>query len=302
MVFVPPHPTYGDLEDDDISYSRHFLSIATTGQDEPITVRPHPTPIPPVLYECVTGFSRCNIIEQLAKMSHIQARESGIPVDRGANPITFTLLEQRDPTIKAFIRELNDGQAVELNTKENTARLSANVPDLAHAIKRIRDATPGRSTESIAKSIGRSQPYVCRLLRVMDGFANHPQVLTHWRESAAKGTEPLGHEQMLDIAQLPEAQRAEVYFARGRRKKTMPLVEKRRETVRLQSTERAETMGMVLAALVKEGIITCHREPREGIRAILSQNRVRQSLYTDEQWERFATACQEAYEKGLAKP
>ena len=292
MVYVPPHPEYGDLEDSEgNTYSRTLLSIATVGQDEPITVRPHPDPESPKKYECVTGFSRCAALRELAAMPLYKAREFQIPTETAKGE---RLVNISHPTVKAYILNLSTPEAHELNARENTARLNLPPADMAHAIARIKKDDPKRSDASIAQSLGRSREWVTILSRIASSFEQ--KVLDHWRSAATRGMEPIGTTTLLDLSNLPVHERTAAYFAHQKRKRTVSIVDRRRDAVMMNEQGRAEAMGRTLAALVREGFITCHVEPSAMIRQILPRGMGKRS-YSEAEWQRFADACQAAYAK-----
>lgn len=274
----------GDTEDEESnSYSKNFLSIALKGQDTPIIVRPNPNKDAKKRYSCVTGFTRGAIIAELSHTSLADAKLGGF--DKSP------LLGIKNPTIKAIVRKMSDAEADELNVRENTARLNPVAADLAWGVYRIKSRDPQRTDQSIADSIGVSQPYVSRLLSIMGNFED--KVLLHWRNVANEGGQPLDTHTMRALVKVDMKDRTKAYFDACKAK-----VDKEESGEKGQNRwidtaiEKSKVMGTLLGALVREGHITCEADAADMIRTLVPLKR---KGVTEAQWNRFSKACEKAY-------
>jgi ParB/RepB/Spo0J family partition protein len=134
-------------------------SIQARGQDTPVTVRPSKKA---GKYELTAGFRRYAAIAKIGELTK--------------NP---------NVTIKAVVKKQNDAEARAENIRENTARDELKGPDLAwsvHELWKLQAAGGAAPSDSaIADEIGKSQPYVSKLLRIMKGVTT--KVTDQWRAS-----------------------------------------------------------------------------------------------------------------------
>lgn len=134
-------------------------SIKARGQDTAVTVRPSRKA---GKFDLTAGFRRYAAILEIAKETN--------------NP---------NASIKAVVKKQNDAEARAENIRENTARDELKGPDLAwalHELYKLQTAGGGAPSDSaLADEIGKSQPYVSKLLRIMKGVTT--KVTDQWRSS-----------------------------------------------------------------------------------------------------------------------
>lgn len=145
----------GDDSSDVNDFSLLKTSIADRGQDTPVTVRPKGQ-----RFELVCGFRRYRAIEELAK-------------DRG----------DKDPTIKAIVREYDDLEARLANASENTERDGYRPADLCwtvgqtmleYAKKRVKV-----TQQALAPHFGVNQSYLAKMWGICSDL--DPRILDDWR-------------------------------------------------------------------------------------------------------------------------
>lgn len=125
-------------------------SIATVGQKDPIVVRPKPNRSGKGDYEfeCVKGFQRGTAIRQIG-------------AERKPEP-------DNDPLIKVIVKDLDDLQALEECTYENTARNNLNPADTAAAAIRLLEAFKAKgvnmSVNALADRMGKNQSWLNSLV------------------------------------------------------------------------------------------------------------------------------------------
>jgi len=150
------------------------LSISTKGQDTPVIVRPRlATEKFRQPYFLVAGFRRMRAISEVAADT-----------------------KDPKPTIRAFIRNMSEIGAREINLRENTARDNLSGPDLAFGVAKMHEAAARMGaplTQSdLALSLNISQVYVSKLLSIasikgsiVDG-GKTVGILEHWRGAPTK--------------------------------------------------------------------------------------------------------------------
>jgi ParB/RepB/Spo0J family partition protein len=152
----------GDYKADSGDEEQHTFidlvrAIQVNGQDTPVTLRQYNNK----LY-LTAGFRRCDAILHIAQVTG-----------------------EKNPTVKAIIKNLDETQARALNIRENTGREDLKPPDLAWALwdLALLYKKNGKKVVSvdISGEIGKSQPYVSRLLKIME-FVK-PSITKAWRES-----------------------------------------------------------------------------------------------------------------------
>lgn len=181
--------TIGDSSEDGTnqSFSELLQSIELVGQKDPITVRPKPEGVIDngMPYEVIKGFRRFAAINLLSQRAGTED----------------------SATINVIVKQLDDLQALEENVFENTARDNLTGPDLAWAAfnlqERYKSAGIPVSGNIIAKKLGKNQPYIAKLLKIV---TSGPIVARAWQQSKA----PLTSDAMKRITELPpEKQEAE---------------------------------------------------------------------------------------------
>jgi ParB/RepB/Spo0J family partition protein len=154
------------------SFAELVESIKTAGQRTPVVVRPKGKK-----YQLISGFRR------YAALKHI-AQASG----------------QKDGTIKAIVKQLDDLNATIENVTENS-REDLTGPDLAFGLHRIAElqkaAGANVSDRALAALVGKNNSYVSTLLRIV---RKAPKVAKLWHESSLQ----IGVREMATIAKIEE--------------------------------------------------------------------------------------------------
>lgn len=161
----------GDSTDEKGNGSRGWIgtavSIALEGQKVPVVVRPNPsTKKNAKPYALVSGFTRYRAIAAIAAgdpevVAALKSPEFGAMGDK-----EVAALKTKNPTIRAFVREMDEFEARKENLSENVNRDSLSGPDLAVGVMRLYEANPKMSHEKLAATLGKNQPYVSRVLRI----------------------------------------------------------------------------------------------------------------------------------------
>ena len=146
-------------------------SVRVQGLLQPILVRPHPQK--PGEYEIVAGERRWRAAQK--------AQLHEVPV---------------------LVRELSDGQALELALVENVQRQDLDPVEEAEGYHRLM-AEFGHSQEQLARAIGKSRPHIANTLRLL----NLPQSV---KEMLSEGKLTAGHARALLGADAPELLAEEV--------------------------------------------------------------------------------------------
>ena len=150
-------------------------SVRVQGLLQPILVRPHPRK--PGEYEIVAGERRWRAAQK--------ARLHEVPV---------------------LVRELDDGQALELALVENVQRQDLDPVEEAEGYRRLMEEF-GHSQEELARTIGKSRPHIANTLRLL----NLPEEV---KELLRQGELSAGHARALLGVEEPAAL-AEQVIARG---------------------------------------------------------------------------------------
>lgn len=170
----------GAHEDQEQSLESLAQSIAQSGQDTPIIVRPNPFASKDKYpFHVVCGHRRVAAIAMNAEKSKTKLT---------------------DATVRAEIREMSEIEARELNLRENSARDNITPPDYVFGIRKLRSENEKMTQEAIAAILGKTQSYVSKLYKI--GSKVKPAVADEWRKNPNAATIP----QMLVIAELPTAE------------------------------------------------------------------------------------------------
>jgi ParB/RepB/Spo0J family partition protein len=197
-------------------------SIGTKGQDTPIVVRPKGKK-----YQVVVGFRRFAAISQLADEA-----------------------KDKNATIKAVVKNLNDAEAFAENMRENTARENLNAPDSAFGILRIHDsqkAAGGTPTSvSLATETGLNQSYVAMLLRIMLGLK--PAIAQAWRKAKVK----VSLKELEKIAKLEKTEQDKAFQEAIKNKEA---IAKGPNAWVDGAVKRAEDIGTLIGSLERDELI-----------------------------------------------
>jgi len=237
-------------------------SIALRGQDEPVVVRANPAGKGKP-FALVAGFRRFEAIRRIAEAGGDKA-----------------------PTILAVIKKLSEGEARELNVRENTVRDSLSGADLAFGIKGMLDATPTLTDLAIADTLGLSQGHVSTLHRIMVGVK--PNILKHWRESPLK----ISVVEMNKLATIDKGEQQARYEELTRGKENP----KPRGPGAWVSTakDKAEGLGKLFGTLQRKDLITVDESlfQVEHVREVVS--------FKKDCTEKQVEAIAHAFEKGFS--
>jgi len=165
-----PRTIFAQTEIDELADSIRQLGIL-----QPLIVRPHPTRMGS--YEIIAGERRWRAAQQ--------ARLHEVP---------------------ALVRELSDGEALEIALVENLQRENLSPVEEAEAYKRLMDEF-SHTQEALAKIVGKSRSHVANMLRLLQLPANAKEMLMDGRLTA-------GHARALLTASNPVAL-AEAIVKRG---------------------------------------------------------------------------------------
>jgi ParB family chromosome partitioning protein len=165
-----PRTIFAQTEIDELADSIRQLGIL-----QPLIVRPHPTRTGS--YEIIAGERRWRAAQQ--------ARLHEVP---------------------ALVRELSDGEALEIALVENLQRENLSPVEEAEAYRRLMDEF-SHTQEALAKIVGKSRSHVANMLRLLQLPANAKEMLMDGRLTA-------GHARALLGASNPSAL-AEAIVKRG---------------------------------------------------------------------------------------
>lgn len=161
------------VEDEGTGIDGLKVGIFHDGQDEPVVLRSTKDNFykknVKQPYALVAGFRRFEAIRQLNEDGNLlklrnESKQNVVP-------------NTANGTIRAFVRNLSELEAVKLNLRENTQRDDLPTPDLVHGAFRLKFLHQ-MEPAAIANTLGKHPTYVNQLLRV----ATLPkEVLDHWR-------------------------------------------------------------------------------------------------------------------------
>lgn len=215
--------------------------------------------------------------------------------------------KNKKPTIRAIARVMTDGEARELNIRENAARQDLSEGDLAYGIIQLSEARPDATQETIAAITNATQGYVSKILglkRIKGEYAmgkgKNVPILQHWR--TAQGASRVTVDDMCRVSKLdtPEKQ-AERYakLIEGKAEK----VDGRKDKL-LSAKQTAARVGTMLGNLAREsaieGIDDATDWSYEHLEHFVSVKK--DKPLTDNQRTKVAEAFSEAYNKALAGP
>lgn len=223
--------------EEDTAFDGLLASIRARGLDDAVEVRPNPDPKSKQKYSLVAGFRRFEAVSKLAG-------ESG----------------NKHATIKAEVKQLNEMEARARNIRENTARESLAVPDLAWSIFKLGQA--GLTDVAIADEINKTQSHVSRLHRLVKG--TNPKVFDQWRTAIV----PLTIPQMETVLTCASDKDQNALF-KAQQEKYVELVKKQSEKARVKTDEekaeakietlkaQAEKVGIMLGKLTAMEFLDC---------------------------------------------
>jgi ParB family chromosome partitioning protein len=159
-----PRTIFAQTEIDELADSIRQLGIL-----QPLIVRPHPTRTGS--YEIIAGERRWRAAQQ--------ARLHEVP---------------------ALIRELSDGEALEIALVENLQRENLSPIEEAEAYKRLMDEF-SHTQEALAKIVGKSRSHVANMLRLLQLPANAKEMLMDGRLTAGHARALLGASNPVALAE-----------------------------------------------------------------------------------------------------
>ena len=234
-------------------------SIALKGQDTAIIVRAQKGRKP---FSLVAGFRRYAAIAKIAE-------ETG----------------EKNPTIRAVVRELSESEARELNLRENTARDNLSGPDLAFGVASMIESNKTLTDTAIAETLGMNQGYISKLHRIMGSV--RPNILKDWRASTLK----LTVDQMASLVAVPKDEQQAKYdtMVRGKEEGSARGPGAWVDTAK----KNAAKIGATLGCLARDGHITLLGNDFFGvnIRTLVQFK----ATATENQVAKIAGACEKAF-------
>ncbi len=302
-------------------------SLATSPQRDPVTLRPNPDfnkkkGEPGREFLLVAGFQRHD-----AKLFTANGANDSILVDpdNGAalTQAEANALHTKNPTIRAFVKDLTEAEARAENLAENMQRNSLSGPDIAYGVMRLRKADPSLSDVQVAIILNQNQPYVSRLKRIAEGTKDviipagkitkdSPPVtiLEAWREAPRK----LNQTEMLAIAsEADEDKKVSAYVTKASNKVASSSSDGEGTTTHRgpgtwaanAAEKHAPVIGTMLGTLVRMGVISIDAslEGKDIITAVMAPNCTVRENATPEQIGMIAGALQRAMDAAVkAKP
>lgn len=266
----------GGVESDPNGMEGLITSMLEHGQDEPVVLRPNPNPktAQKQPYALTSGHRRCEAWKRIEQKTGELAQ------------------------VKAVVKNMTESEAIAYNIRENTARENLSGPDLAFGVAAMHANDPKSDGTSIAASIGMTQPYISKLLRIMT--KTDPKVTAKWRKDPLK----LSVDKMASIAGLDRDKQADAY-------KTMQKeIEDRKAAVaagggatRGQDAwlttckENAQAAGKVLGMLVKAGLISINEHENFFKAALPLLVKVNKKA-TEEQLDQVAASIDVGFDEG----
>lgn len=210
-------------------------SIANDGQDTPVIVRPRGLNAPwekiapkKFDYMLVVGFRRCEAIRRIA--------------DKGGS----MHVDAKNPTVKAIVRSLTEGEAQACNMRENVDRENLTTADIAFGVWRLYNDSR-MTQQQIAAELGLTQGHVSKMLAIMKTC--DPKVAKFWREAGAGSVTV---KEMSKLAEKPREEQVDYW-------KSLVGEEKERATKstawQKKAARDAEHFGAVLGAFCNEGLL-----------------------------------------------
>lgn len=255
----------GGPDDDGDGQKGLTSSIATKGQDTAVILRRLPKGAKKP-YFLVAGFRR-------------HAAIMAIATEKG----------DKDPVIKADIRDMSDQEARETNMRENTARDDLSGPDLCFGIGSILAVNKGLSSVQLAQSLGMSQGYVGKLMTIWNTV--RADVVKDWRANPLK----LTTEQMVGISKVEKEKQREMYDGLLKGKETPS---SRGPLAWVDTAKKnAAVIGTMLGKLQRDGALTIKGEAffDDNIRTLVSFK----TSATEAQTSKVAHAAEEAFAAAL---
>ena len=161
------------VEDEGTGIEGLKTGIFNDGQDEPVVLRETKDSFYKKnlkqRYALVAGFRRFEAIRQLNDNENLVKERDKLKMNVVPNTA--------NGTIRAFVRNLSELEAIKLNLRENTQRDNLPTPDLVHGawkLKHFHQMEPA----AIANTLGKHTTYVILLLQV---GTLPKEVLDHWR-------------------------------------------------------------------------------------------------------------------------
>lgn len=224
------------------SFEDLIASIDSSGQDDPVVVRPLGSERPTLDFGLVAGFRRFEAIKEINRRRALE--ECPRPMLR----------------VRAWIEELSDEEARVRNMRENIARENLKRPDVAWGVYQAVEAQPseltlGQRAEIVARRVGLSAGYVTQLHRIVSGLT--PKLLNFWRAAPF----PASIELMMTVSrERKERDQVELYrrlmAERGGSSKPSkrPVKTDANRWFRVEAA-RVEAAGYAVGTLVRHGAI-----------------------------------------------
>jgi len=203
---------------DDQSFSDLVQSISEKGQEQPVKVRP----IKGGKYELVAGFRRAHALLVVAE-----------------NRL------EKNPTIRAIVREMTDIEAIEANALEN-AQEPLRPADKCFSIGRLSDALSATGKDldqaTLATRVGMSQGFASKMLTIWKGLTKTR--FAEWRAMKA----PIPYPKVVEIAKLRGTEQTEAWVE-ATRPATEPTESSKKKKKLEKLCKEAERVGAIIGRL-----------------------------------------------------
>ncbi len=310
----------GDAINEGGAFKDTLVSIGKEGQRTPCVVRPNPfhgkkgNEAARYPFMLVEGFQRTRAVCDIA------AGEADAMLGAaGLDQVSVNKLHTKEPTIRAFVVPMSEGEARRRNLGENMLRAQLSAPDIAFGVAKLAEAEPEASNKALGEMIGRSEPYVAKLRRIYSTFSNvkvpagalHEgsapvSVLESWRSSPKKAL----NEDLLAIADadakepLSAEEKADRYLmAIGA--KVDPNAKPKKKAGQGAWSENAcidaKAFGVLLGNLARDGAIEVDGITADHWALVASKYAGKADKATEDEREAIAFACNEGIKLGKKK-
>ncbi len=156
-------------------WSNLVCSLATSAQRDPILVRPNPEYDPKRKGEQYREFTTVYGHQRYDAKLFIATQSSEVveilqdPKQGDMTPADIAKLADRNPTIRAFVQQLDEVEARSANLAENMQHNSLSPGDLVHGVYELIRVAPEMSSVKMAIILNQNQPFVAKLKRIAEG-------------------------------------------------------------------------------------------------------------------------------------
>ncbi len=256
--------------------------IGREGQKTPVVVRVNPNfgkEKGAKQFQLASGFGRCEAISAIASGSD-EINKLLTEGDEGLSQAAVLLKRNDAPTVKAFVRQMNDLEMREENAGENAQRSQLSTADKAFIVADILRLNPRATVQRISDIVNLNQSYTGELIRTINKLKT-VKLPAGWRYKDSKPIgvldarriipQPPGQGKMLDIAEMEGDNEAKatafLTAAKITKEGAAPVVPATSgrgpgQWV-IKAKVKIEAMALVIATLAKQGAISL--EEGEGV-------------------------------------